>query len=81
MTGPQYGGITGVKVRADAADITVTSNWIVDHHSAGWAWGVVLTPSGSTLGIPEIITLEGNDNSELNDGSVYDVFGRGERRA
>lgn len=71
---PKYGGIAGVKAQADVENVTVEDNEITDHHSAGWVWGVVLTPSGSAPGVPKSVTVAKNDISELNDGSVYDVF-------
>jgi hypothetical protein len=71
---PKYGGIAGVKAQAGVDDITVTGNHVVDHHSEGWVWGVVLTPSGSAPGVPADVTVERNHIAGLNDGSVYDVF-------
>lgn len=70
----EYGGVAGVKVQADAEDVAVRGNRIVDHHSAGWVWGVVLTHSGSAPGVPGNVTVESNHGSGLNDGTVYDVF-------
>lgn len=72
---PKYGGIAAVKAQADVEDVTVSNNVIRDHHSAGWVWGVVLTPSGSAPGVPSDVTVERNHVTGLNDGSVYDVFG------
>lgn len=72
---PKYGGIAGVKVQADVDGATVSKNVIRDHHSAGWVWGVVLTPSGSAPGVPRDVTVEQNHVAGLNDGNVYDVFG------
>lgn len=71
---PEYGGIAGVKVQADVADAAIAGNRITDHHSAGWVWGVVLTDSGSTPGVPAGVAVEDNHLAGLNDGSVYDVF-------
>ena len=73
-TWPNHGGIAGIKAQADVENVTVEDNEVTDHHSAGWVWGVVLTASGSASGVPKSVTVEKNDISELNDGSVYDVF-------
>jgi hypothetical protein len=73
-TWPMYGGIAGVKLQAAVDGATVTGNHVVDHHSAGWAYGVVLTTSGSAPGSPSDVTVERNHLAGLNDGSVYDVF-------
>lgn len=80
---PKYGGIAGVKLQAGVDGATVARNRVVDHHSAGWVWGVVLTSSGSAPGLPTDITVERNHLAGLNDGSVYDVFtgGNGGRNA
>ena len=71
---PKYGGIAAVKAQADVETVSVENNEITDHHSAGWAWGVVLTSSGSASGVPANVSVERNHISGLNDGSVYDVF-------
>lgn len=71
---PKLGGIAGVKIQADVEDVTVRGNRIIDHHSAGWVWGVVLTPSGSAPGVPMDVTVQYNHVDGLNDGSEYDVF-------
>lgn len=71
---PKYGGIAAVKIQADVDGASVTGNRILDHHSAGWVWGVVLTPSASAPGVPSDVTVERNHVEGLNDGSVYDVF-------
>ncbi len=73
-TWPNYGGIAAVKAQADVEDVTVEANEITDHHSAGWVWGVVLTPSGSAPGVPASVTVTENHIAGLNDGTVYDVF-------
>jgi hypothetical protein len=77
---PKYGGIAGVKAQADVENVTVENNDVADHHSAGWVWGVVLTTSDSASGVPESVTVEKNDLSGLNDGSVYDVFAEANER-
>lgn len=71
---PKYGGVAGVKLQADVEAVTVRANEIADLHSAGWAWGVVLTSSGSAAGVPQDVTVEKNHISGVNDGSKYDVF-------
>lgn len=71
---PKYGGIAGVKVQAGVDGATVSNNVIRDLHSAGWVWGVVLTPSGSASGDPSDVTVERNHITGLNDGREYDVF-------
>lgn len=71
---PKYGGVAAVKLQADVDGATVRGNRIVDHHSAGWVFGVVLTASGSAAGTPTDVVVEENHVEGLNDGSVYDVF-------
>jgi hypothetical protein len=71
---PKFGGIAGVKVQANVERATVGDNVIVDHHSAGWVWGVVLATSGSAPGVPSDVTVENNHLAGLNDGSEYEVF-------
>lgn len=71
---PKYGGVAGVKVQAGATDVSVIGNLVSELHSAGWAWGVVLTPSGSAPGVPTAVHVEGNHLEGLNDGSVFQVF-------
>lgn len=73
-TWPKYGGVAGVKVQADVDGATVTGNEVRSLHSAGWAWGVVLTSSGSASGVPTDVTVEDNRITGLNDGSEFDVF-------
>lgn len=73
-TWPKFGGIAGVKVQAGVDGATISDNEISDHHSAGWAYGVVLTTSGSAPGVPTDVTVEDNRVSAVNDSSVYDVF-------
>lgn len=76
-TWPKLGGIAGVKAQAGVENLTVEHNRITDHHSAGWVWGVVLTPSESADGVPTDVTVEKNHIAGLNDGSVHDVFAGG----
>lgn len=73
-TGPKYGGVAGVKIQADVDGAMISGNRITDLRSAGWAWGIVLTPSGSAEGVPQDVTVEENRVEGLNDGSVFDVF-------
>lgn len=71
---PKYGGIAAVKIQAGVDGATIVGNRITNHHSAGWVWGLVLTPSGSASGVPNDVTVENNHITGLNDGTVYDVF-------
>lgn len=73
-TWPRYGGVAGVKIQADVDGAMISGNRIVDLHSAGWAWGIVLATSGSAPGVPSAIIAEENHVEGLNDGAVYDVF-------
>lgn len=70
---PNYGGVAGIKLQAGLDGVQVTGNRIEDLHSAGWAWGVVLTHSASAAGVPENVTVTGNTVTAVNDGSVFDV--------
>ena len=47
-TGPTYGGATGVMVQGYLSDVTVMDNRLEDVHSAGWCYGVEVTPTAST---------------------------------
>ncbi|MFB6133952.1 MAG: hypothetical protein ABEJ55_03090, partial [Halanaeroarchaeum sp.] len=70
---PVVGGVAGVKVQGDVAAVTVTDTKIVDLHSPGWVWGVVLAGSDSAEGSPANVTIQENAIGGLNDGSRYDI--------
>ncbi len=68
--GDTVGGVAGIKLQADLTNVSVSGNTVTGLHSAGWAWGVVLTGSGSAPNYPKNVTVTKNRLSELNDGSV-----------
>lgn len=75
------GGVAGIKLQADVDGVTVIGNTVTDLHAAGWAWGVVLTHSGSHEGVPQDVVVEGNAMEELNDGTVHEWTDQSEKRA
>lgn len=65
------GGVAGIKLQAGLDDVTVTRNKVSDLHSAGWAWGIVLTSSESHPDVPKDVSVTDNAiGSDLNDNSV-----------
>lgn len=68
------GGATALKVQGEVTEAYVRGNEVSNVHSAGWTWGLVLTPSGGPQGPPSGVVAKGNSFDKINEGAVYDVF-------
>lgn len=71
---PNYGGAAAIKVQGVVSGVDVTGNTVKNVHSAGWAYGIVLTHTGNAPGVsPKNVEVAGNTVTEVNDGSKYAV--------
>lgn len=72
---PNYGGAAAIKVQGVVDDVDVLDNQVQHVYSEGWAYGITTTQTGSAPSIsPTNVTVEGNDVSNVNNGSERDVF-------
>ncbi len=69
-------GVAGIKVQADASDVTVRGNVVRELHGL-FGYGVALTSSASAEGVPSEVRVTYNTLTRINDGSVFDVFSAG----
>ncbi|RLI58599.1 MAG: hypothetical protein DRO93_09575, partial [Candidatus Thorarchaeota archaeon] len=67
-----YGGADGIMIQGVVINVSVADNIIQGIHSAGWAYGIEVTPTASApANPPQNVTIEGNIVEKVNDGSVY----------
>lgn len=74
---PNYGGGVGIKVQNRLEDVEVTGNTIRDIQSAGWAYGVVSTPSSDDSMQPQDVEVRSNRITEINTGYDQEYPGVG----
>jgi len=70
-----YGGADGIMIQGNITNVTIEDNLIEDIHSAGWAFGVEITPTNVSDTLPPMnVTVIKNTIRGINDGSIYDVW-------
>jgi len=67
-----YGGADGIMIQGAVNSVAIDGNVIQDIHSAGWAYGIDITPSAGG-GSPQDVTITNNVVSKVNDGSIYNI--------
>ena len=62
-------------MQGNVTNVTIVGNTIEDIHSAGWAYGIEITPTNiDGVNPPKNITVTENMIQGINDGSVYSVW-------
>jgi len=62
-------------IQGNITNVTIEDNLIEDIHSAGWAFGVEITPTNVSDTLPPMnVTVIKNTIRGINDGSIYDVW-------
>lgn len=70
--GGGFGGADGVSVQGVVDNVTLSGNTIVNITSAGWAYGIEVSPTGSAPNNPpQNVTIDENDLVNVNYGTVY----------